>query len=50
MELVDLILLRDVSVNGMVSLWMKMDSKVWNKYICERIQGGRQTIMEEWVQ
>ena len=33
MELVNLILLRDVSVNGMVSLGMKMDRKVWNKYI-----------------
>ena len=38
MELVNLILLRDVSVNGRVSLWMKMDRKVWKKYICERIQ------------
>ena len=25
-------------MNGMVSLWMKMDRKVWKKYICERIQ------------
>ena len=31
MELVYLILLRDVSVNGMVSLGMKIDRKVWNK-------------------
>ena len=31
MELVNLILLRDVSVNGMVSLGMKMDRKVWKK-------------------
>ena len=38
MGLVNLILLRDVSVNGMVSLGMKMDRKVWKKYICERIQ------------
>ena len=38
MELVNLILLRDVSVNGMVSLGMKMDRKVWKKYISERIQ------------
>ena len=30
----------DVSVNGMVSLGMKMDRKVWKKYICERIQEG----------
>ena len=44
MELVNLILLRDVSVNGMVSLGMKMDRKVWKKYICERIQEvGRQS-------
>ena len=38
MELVNLILLRDASVNGMVSIGMKMDRKVWKKYICERIQ------------
>ena len=47
MELVNLILLRDVSVNGMVSLGMKMVRKVWKKYICDRIQEvGR----EVWVQ
>ena len=38
MELVNLILLRDVSVNRMVSLGIKIDRKVWKKYICERIQ------------
>ena len=44
MELVNLILLRDVSVNGMVSIGMKMDRKVWKKYICEKIQEvGRQS-------
>ena len=44
MELVNIILLIDVSVNGMVSLGMKMDRKVWKKYICERIQEvGRQS-------
>ena len=44
MELVNLIILRDV--NGMVSLGMKMDRKVWKKYISERIQEvGR----EAWV-
>ena len=44
MELVNIILLRDVSVNGMVSIGMKMDRKVWKKYICERIQEvGRQS-------
>ena len=47
MELINLIPLRDVSVNEMVSLGMKMDRKVWKKYISERIQEvGR----EEWVQ
>ena len=31
-------------MNGMVSLGMKMDRKVWKKYICEKIQeGGRQS-------
>ena len=43
-ELVNLILLKDVSVNGMVSLGMKKDRNVWKKYICERIQEiGRQS-------
>ena len=37
MELVNLIL-RDVSVNGMVSLWMKINRKEWKLYISERIQ------------
>ena len=27
-------------MNGMVSLGMKMDRKVWKKYICEITQGG----------
>ena len=31
MELVNLILLRDASVNGMVSLGMKMDRKVYRR-------------------
>ena len=45
MELVNHIILRDVSVNGMVSIGMKMDRKVWKKYISEILQGvGR----EEW--
>ena len=44
MELVNLILLRDVSENGIVSLGMKMYMKVWKKYICDRIQEvGRQS-------
>ena len=44
MELVNLILLRDVSVNGMVSIGMRMDRKVWKAYICEIIQEvGRQS-------
>ena len=38
MELVNLVILRDVSVTGMVSLGMKMDRKVWKKYLNERIQ------------
>ena len=38
MEFVNLILLRDVSMNGIVSLRMNVDRKVWKKYICERIQ------------
>ena len=47
LELVNLIFLRDVSVNGMVSLCMIMDRKVWKKYICERIhEVGRQS----WIQ
>ena len=44
MELINLILLRDVSANGMMSLGMKIDRNVWKKYICETIQeGGRQS-------
>ena len=38
MELVNLIMLRDVSVNGMVRLEMNVDRKVWKKYIFDRIQ------------
>ena len=45
MELVNLIILRDVSVNGMVSLGMKMDRKVWKKYTSEII---RKVGREEW--
>ena len=37
-ELVNHILLRDVSVNGMVGLGMKVDRKLWKKNICVRIQ------------
>ena len=41
-ELVNLIWLREVSVNGMVNLGMNVDGEGWKKYICERIQeGGR---------
>ena len=44
MKLVNLMLLRDVSVNGMVSIGLKMDRKVCKEYICERIQEvGRQS-------
>ena len=43
-ELVNRILLRNVSVNGMLGLGMKTDRKVWKKYICEKIQEvGRQS-------
>ena len=44
MELVNLIMFRAVSVNGMASIEMTMDRKVWKTYICERIQDvGRQS-------
>ena len=35
---INLIVLSVVSVNRIMSLGMKMDRKVWKKYICERIQ------------
>ena len=38
LELLNLICLRDVSVNGMVNLGMIVDGEGWKKYICERIQ------------
>ena len=38
LELVNLICLREVSVNGMVNLGMNVDGEGWTKYICERIQ------------
>ena len=38
MEFVYLMWLREVSVNGMVNLWMKVDGEGCKKYICERIQ------------
>ena len=38
LELVNLICLRAVSVNGMVNLGMNVDGEGWKKYICERIQ------------
>ena len=37
-ELVNLIWLRDASVNGMVNLRRNVEEEVWKKYICERIQ------------
>ena len=42
MEMVNLIWLREVSVNGMVNLGINVDGKGCKKYICEIIQeGGR---------
>ena len=38
LELVNLICLREVSVNGMVKLVMNVEREGWKKYICERIQ------------
>ena len=38
LELVNLICLREVSVNGMVNLGMNIEGEGWKKYICERIQ------------
>ena len=38
LELVNLICLREVSMNGMANLWMNVDGEGWKKYICERIQ------------
>ena len=37
-ELVNLICLREVSVNGMVNLGMNVEREGWKKYICERMQ------------
>ena len=45
MDIFNLILLRDVSVNGIVSLGIKMNRKVWKNYICERI---REVGRESW--
>ena len=46
-ELVNLIWLREVSVNEMVNLWMNVDGEGWEKYICERIQeGGRRALKD----
>ena len=41
LELVNLLCLREVSVNGMVNLGMNVEQEGWKKYICERIQGSR---------
>ena len=37
-DLVNLICLRDASVNGMVNLGINMEEEVWKKHICMRIQ------------
>ena len=45
LELVNLICLREVSVNGMVNLGMNVEGEGWKKYICERIQeSGRRPL------
>ena len=36
--MVNLICLREASVNGMVNLGTNVDGVGWKKYICERIQ------------
>ena len=38
LELVNLICLREVSVNGMVNVGMNVEREGWKKYICEIIQ------------
>ena len=38
LKLINLISLREVSVNGMVNLGMNVDGEGWKKYIRERIQ------------
>ena len=38
LELVNLICLREVSVNGMVSLEINVEREGWKEYICKRIQ------------
>ena len=44
LEFVNLICMREVSVNGMVKLGMNIEREGWKKYICERIQeSGRRT-------
>ena len=39
LEFVNLICLREVSVNGMVNLGMNVEREGWKKYICERMEG-----------
>ena len=48
MELVNLIWLREVSVNGMVKLGINANGKCWKKHICKRIRDVWQTSMEKW--
>ena len=44
-ELVNLIWLRDASVNGIVNIRMTVEEEIWKKYICERI---REVGREAW--
>ena len=42
MELVNIIWLREVSVNGMVKLGMNECGELWKKYMCKRMQVGKE--------
>ena len=43
-ELVKLIWLREVSLNGMVKLGMKVNVEFWKKHICSRIRDVGQQV------
>ena len=50
LELVNLIYLREVCVNGMVNLRMNVEREGWKKYICERIQeSGRRAWKYDFI-
>ena len=46
-ELVNIIWLREVSLNGMVKLEMNVNGEFWKKHICHRI---RQISKQAWKQ